>query len=114
MQTSQYLAEFIKELNRSVDLIADEEAERLVNGILESKKVFVAGAGRSGLMGKSFAMRMMHMGIVAWFMPKKFLKSSGNCITLAPFYFFQRGTTSKTQIYNVKEIPILKSPISQH
>ena len=65
MQTSQYLAEIIKELNRSVDLIANEEAEKLVNGILESKKVFVAGAGRSGLIGKSFAMRMMHMGIVA-------------------------------------------------
>jgi 6-phospho-3-hexuloisomerase len=68
MQTSQYLAEIIKELNRSVDLIADEEAEKLVNGILESKKVFVAGAGRSGLMGKSFAMRMMHMGIDAYVM----------------------------------------------
>ncbi|MFJ7684377.1 6-phospho-3-hexuloisomerase [Peribacillus butanolivorans] len=66
MHTSQYLAEIIKELNRSVDLIADEEAEKLVNGILESKKVFVAGAGRSGLMGKSFAMRMMHMGIDAY------------------------------------------------
>ncbi len=70
MQTSQYLAEIIKELNRSVDLITNEEAEKLVNGILESKKVFVAGAGRSVLMGKSFAMRMMHMEIVA--MPKKF------------------------------------------
>jgi 6-phospho-3-hexuloisomerase len=66
MKTTQYLAEIILELNRSVDLIADEEAEKLVNGILESKKVFVAGAGRSGLMGKSFAMRMMHMGIDAY------------------------------------------------
>lgn len=66
MQTTQYLTEIIKELNRSVSLIADEEAENLVNGILESKKVFVAGAGRSGFMGKSFAMRMMHMGIDAY------------------------------------------------
>jgi 6-phospho-3-hexuloisomerase len=66
MQTTQYLTEIIKELNRSVDLIADEEAEKLVNGILEAKKVIVAGAGRSGLMGKSFAMRMMHMGIDAY------------------------------------------------
>ncbi|MDQ0245147.1 6-phospho-3-hexuloisomerase [Bacillus fengqiuensis] len=63
MQTTQYLAEILQELHRSVDLIADEEAEKLVNGILESKKVFVAGAGRSGFMAKSFAMRMMHMGI---------------------------------------------------
>ncbi|MGG3608107.1 6-phospho-3-hexuloisomerase [Priestia megaterium] len=63
MQTTQYLAKILKELNHSADLIADEEAEKLVNGILESKKVFVAGAGRSGFMAKSFAMRMMHMGI---------------------------------------------------
>ncbi|MFE4430756.1 6-phospho-3-hexuloisomerase [Peribacillus butanolivorans] len=63
MQTTQYVAEILKELNHSADLIADEEAEKLVNGILESKKVFVAGAGRSGFMAKSFAMRMMHMGI---------------------------------------------------
>lgn len=63
MQTTQYVAEILKELNHSADLISDEEAEKLVNGILESKKVFVAGAGRSGFMAKSFAMRMMHMGI---------------------------------------------------
>lgn len=66
MNTTQYLAEIIKELDRSVDLISNDEAEKLVNGILESKKIFVAGAGRSGFMAKSFAMRMMHMGIDAY------------------------------------------------
>lgn len=66
MRTSQFLEEIIKELSRSVSLIADAEAEKLVNGILESKKIFVAGAGRSGFMAKSFAMRMMHMGIEAY------------------------------------------------
>jgi 6-phospho-3-hexuloisomerase len=66
MKTTQYMAEMIKELNRSVELISDEEAEKLVNGILESKKIFVAGAGRSGFMAKSFAMRMMHIGLDAY------------------------------------------------
>src|SRR6478735_5403911 len=66
MQTTQYLAEILKELKHSADLIADEEAEKLVNGILESKKVFVAGAGRSGFMAKSFVMRLMHMGFDAF------------------------------------------------
>ncbi|WP_462410310.1 6-phospho-3-hexuloisomerase [Neobacillus sp. Marseille-QA0830] len=63
MQTTQYLEEILKELSRSIPIIKDEDAEKLLNGILESKKVFVAGAGRSGLMARSFAMRMMHMGI---------------------------------------------------
>lgn len=65
MQTTQYLSEILNELNSSADLISDDAAEALVNGILESKKVFIAGAGRSGFMAKSFAMRMMHMGIDA-------------------------------------------------
>ncbi|MBT2644993.1 6-phospho-3-hexuloisomerase [Bacillus sp. ISL-41] len=65
MQTTQYLSKILNELTSSPDLISDEDAEALVQGILESKKVFVAGAGRSGFMAKSFAMRMMHMGIDA-------------------------------------------------
>lgn len=66
MNTKQYLAKILKELQQTAGLISDAEAEKLVNGILEAKKVFVAGAGRSGLMAKSFAMRMMHMGIDAY------------------------------------------------
>jgi 6-phospho-3-hexuloisomerase len=66
MRTTQFLEEIIKELSRSVSLIADTDAEKLVNAILDSKKIFVAGAGRSGFMAKSFAMRMMHLGIEAY------------------------------------------------
>lgn len=66
MKTTQYLAAVVEELRQTVNLISDEETENLVDQILESKKIFVAGAGRSGFMGKSFVMRMMHMGIDAY------------------------------------------------
>jgi 6-phospho-3-hexuloisomerase len=66
MQIREYTAEIIKELHRTVDLIAEKEASTLADGILKSKKVFVAGAGRSGLMMRAFAMRMMQMGIEAY------------------------------------------------
>jgi len=66
MQTVQYVNEIIEELERTAHQLTGEEAEKLVNQIIEAKKVFVAGAGRSGLMAKSFAMRMMHMGIDAY------------------------------------------------
>ncbi|WP_144697950.1 6-phospho-3-hexuloisomerase [Fictibacillus phosphorivorans] len=66
MKTTQYLAAVLEELSQTVRLISDEETENLVDRILESKKIFVAGAGRSGFMGKSFVMRMMHMGIDAY------------------------------------------------
>jgi 6-phospho-3-hexuloisomerase len=66
MKTTQYLAAVVEELSQTVPLISDEETEKLVDKILESKKIFVAGAGRSGFMGKSFVMRMMHIGIDAY------------------------------------------------
>ncbi|MBD7963083.1 6-phospho-3-hexuloisomerase [Fictibacillus norfolkensis] len=66
MKTTQYLAAVVEELSITVPLISDEETEKLVDKILESKKIFVAGAGRSGFMGKSFVMRMMHIGIDAY------------------------------------------------
>ncbi|MED4228161.1 6-phospho-3-hexuloisomerase [Neobacillus cucumis] len=66
MITTQYLDEVVQELSRTINLISDKEAEELMNRILESNKIFVAGAGRSGFMGKSFVMRMMHMGIDAY------------------------------------------------
>ncbi len=53
-------------LSRAKNQISDQAAEHLVNGILESQKVFTVGAGRSGLMGKSFIMRLMHMGLDAY------------------------------------------------
>jgi len=65
-QTTRYFNEILDELSRAADLLSDEQAEQLVNQLLEAKKVFVAGAGRSGFMGKSFVMRMMHMGIDAY------------------------------------------------
>ncbi|WP_026105143.1 6-phospho-3-hexuloisomerase [Halalkalibacterium ligniniphilum] len=62
MQTTDYLAEIIAELKRTADLLLNDEVEQLVDAILSAKKIFVAGAGRSGFMAKAFAMRMMHMG----------------------------------------------------
>ncbi len=63
MQTTEYTQIVLQELQKTAGLINDESAEQLVNGILNSKKVFVAGAGRSGFMARCFVMRMMHMGL---------------------------------------------------
>ncbi|SDY08696.1 6-phospho-3-hexuloisomerase [Salimicrobium album] len=66
MRTVEFLQQIIQELQHSADVIPDEEAERAAEEILAAGKVFVTGAGRSGFMAKSFAMRLMHMGIDAY------------------------------------------------
>lgn len=66
MNTLKYAEEIIKELQHSVSQLSDGDAEQLADLLLRSGKVFVAGAGRSGLMGRAFAMRLIHAGIEAY------------------------------------------------
>lgn len=66
MKTSDYVKAILNELSEHSPAIQDEQAERLVSSILTARKVFVAGAGRSGLMGKSLAMRLTHIGVKAY------------------------------------------------
>ena len=46
--------------------IAARQAQRLTERIRQSRRIFVAGAGRSGLMMRAFAMRLMHMGFSSY------------------------------------------------
>ena len=62
MKTTEYAVEVVKEIGRTLSRISTDEAGRLVEIIIMSKKILVAGAGRSGLAMKAFAMRLAHMG----------------------------------------------------
>jgi 6-phospho-3-hexuloisomerase len=46
--------------------ISDEDAEKFIRQLLDAKRVYVVGAGRSGLVAKAFAMRLMHLGLHAY------------------------------------------------
>ncbi|MGM0884715.1 MAG: 6-phospho-3-hexuloisomerase [Bacillota bacterium] len=62
-KTSPYVAAILSELNRAADQLEDEQADRLADRIIGAGRIFVAGAGRSGLMMRGFAMRLMHLGL---------------------------------------------------
>lgn len=63
----EILKESVSSITSYVEKIAGEleveEVESLINSILEAENVFLYGAGRSGLVAKAFAMRLMHLGI---------------------------------------------------
>ncbi len=46
--------------------ISDEDAEKFIRELLNAKRIYVVGAGRSGLVAKAFAMRLMHLGLSAY------------------------------------------------
>ncbi len=56
------IAEFV---TRAIDSIKDHEVEKMINTLIDAyggHKILVMGAGRSGLVGKAFAMRLLHLG----------------------------------------------------
>ena len=54
------------ELSRTLTAISPAQMEQLADAILKAKRVFVAGAGRWGMMARCFVMRLMHMGLQAY------------------------------------------------
>jgi 6-phospho-3-hexuloisomerase len=56
--------EIMQSVKKATDLLIPEQVEAIVETLMEArdKKILVVGAGRSGLVGKAFAMRLMHLG----------------------------------------------------
>lgn len=46
--------------------ISDDDVGKFLDEILKAKRIYVMGAGRSGLVAKAFAMRLMHLGFQAF------------------------------------------------
>ncbi|NYT17103.1 MAG: 6-phospho-3-hexuloisomerase [Methanomicrobiales archaeon] len=46
--------------------LRDEEIDAFIQEILTADRIYVMGAGRSGLVAKAFAMRLMHIGFTAF------------------------------------------------
>lgn len=58
--------ELIKGIKKALKDISKEQVEKVIEVLLsakeQKKKIMVIGVGRSGLVGRAFAMRMMHLG----------------------------------------------------
>ncbi len=62
MNIQAYISQILDELRGTMRHVCNDSAEKLVDAIIDAQRIFVAGAGRSGLAMKSFAMRLMHLG----------------------------------------------------
>lgn len=52
-----------KHVGMVIDSLDSEQVESLIDLLVNAEKIFVFGAGRSGLVGRAFAMRLMHLGL---------------------------------------------------
>ncbi|MDD1718356.1 MAG: 6-phospho-3-hexuloisomerase [Methanoregulaceae archaeon] len=48
------------------DSLSDEEIGGFIDEILQARRIYTMGAGRSGLVAKAFAMRLMHLGFTSY------------------------------------------------
>lgn len=52
---------------RALADITEQDVERLTSAILTGKRIFIFGVGRSGLVGQTFAIRLVQMGLRVYF-----------------------------------------------
>jgi 6-phospho-3-hexuloisomerase len=60
------ITQILGEMSRMLGLVPVEGLERLTEEVLKADRIYVAGGGRSGLMARAFAMRLMHLGLVTY------------------------------------------------
>jgi len=79
MEASEEILKGISEAIRGLD---PSQVERMLEALLnvraEGKKALVVGAGRSGLVGKAFAMRLMHLGLNVYVMGESITPAIGD------------------------------------
>ncbi|MBQ7701411.1 MAG: SIS domain-containing protein [Candidatus Methanomethylophilaceae archaeon] len=59
-QSLDYILDQVRDTVSSID---DAAQDRLIDEIVKAKKIFIYGAGRSGLVGQLFAVRLVQMGL---------------------------------------------------
>ena len=56
------IAQVKQEIDTVLDLVDETQLDAVAPLLTKEKRIFVLGAGRSGLMARAFAMRLMHIG----------------------------------------------------
>lgn len=64
MKTS--IKAMLKNIENAEEYLTEDSINQFIEILTTSKNIFVTGAGRSGLAGKAFAMRLMHLGLSAY------------------------------------------------
>jgi 6-phospho-3-hexuloisomerase len=59
---SRGISDALRPLSRVLGRVQKAELDALERILLSSRRVFVTGLGRTGLMARGFAMRLMHLG----------------------------------------------------
>ena len=63
----EVLRTIMDEIEDVMGKVKEEELQAVMDRLDKSRRVFVAGEGRSGFSARGFAMRLMHLGYTVFF-----------------------------------------------
>ncbi|RLF89496.1 Fe-S cluster assembly protein HesB [Thermococci archaeon] len=61
MTIRKAMKDILEHINEVSDALKLEEVRGMIDAMIGANKIFIYGAGRSGLVGKAFGMRLMHL-----------------------------------------------------
>ena len=72
--------EIITGANKTIDNLDKGQVEKLIKMIIEAKqkKIFIDGMGRSGFVGRAFALRLMNLGFNVYFIGETITPAAGH------------------------------------
>jgi len=71
--------EILEGAQKAIDELDMDRVEKFIQAILDSKerKIFVVGVGRSGFVGRAFALRLMNLGFDVYFLGETITPAAG-------------------------------------
>lgn len=71
--------EILTGAKKAIEELDETQVENMINMILEAKdkKIFVVGMGRSGFVGRAFALRLMNLGFNVYFLGETITPAAG-------------------------------------
>jgi 6-phospho-3-hexuloisomerase len=66
MDVRQAVQQILTEVGGVLEGVEPQAAARLVEAVVAARRIYVAGEGRSGLIARTFAMRLVHLGLAAY------------------------------------------------
>lgn len=71
--------EIVAGIKRSIEGLNLKDVEQMIEALLEAKdkKIFIVGMGRSGFVGRAFALRLMNLGFNVYFLGETITPAAG-------------------------------------
>ena len=89
----------VDQMRATAQMVRPDETESFFSEMLNARRIYVTGAGRSGLVAKAFAMRLMHIGFESYVIGETITPALSSGDTLVVF----SGSGETNSVFDILE-----------